>query len=106
MVKNITTIASCIANVGLVFGVVTASAVAQLPHDMTNMPAATQQTEQFRPIEQPFGIKAAVTVGGLGLIGLELWWFLFSKPTSKQAAVASRIQEVAVTRAPRETTTQ
>lgn len=34
---------------------------------------------QFRGIEQPLSLKIAVTVGGLALIGLELWWFLFSK---------------------------
>lgn len=34
---------------------------------------------QFRSIEQPLELKIAVTVGGLALIGLELWWFLFSK---------------------------
>jgi plastocyanin domain-containing protein len=27
-------------------------------------------------ISQPAGIKALVTLAGLGLIGLELWWFL------------------------------
>lgn len=34
---------------------------------------------QFRSIEQPMDLKIAVTIGGLALIGLELWWFLFSK---------------------------
>lgn len=35
--------------------------------------------EQFRQIEQPLSLKIGVTIGGLALIGLELWWFLFSK---------------------------
>ncbi|HYW18079.1 MAG TPA: hypothetical protein VE956_01990 [Nodularia sp. (in: cyanobacteria)] len=37
------------------------------------------KTSQFQAIEQPLGLKVGVTMGGLGLIGLELWWFLFSK---------------------------
>jgi plastocyanin domain-containing protein len=41
--------------------------------------------------------KVAVTVGGLGLIGLELWWFLLSKPKSRQATTQGGIQEVTVT---------
>ena len=44
----------------------------------------SHSTTQFRRIEQPLGLKAIVTLGGLGLIGLELWWFLFSQPTTKK----------------------
>lgn len=39
-----------------------------------------QQTTQFQPIEQPFSHKLIVTLVGLGLISLELWWFIWSKP--------------------------
>ena len=39
---------------------------------------AGEQTSQFRKIEQPLGLKLAVIAGGLGLIGAELWWFMFS----------------------------
>ena len=39
---------------------------------------------QFRPIEQPLALKAIVTLGGLGLIGLELWWFLWSQPKAQK----------------------
>ena len=40
------------------------------------MPAsAVEQTSQFQKIEQPLSLKLAVAVGGLGLIGAELWWF-------------------------------
>ncbi len=42
----------------------------------------SERTGQFQPIEQPLRNKIIVTVGGLGLIGLELWWFLLSKPKS------------------------
>jgi len=32
----------------------------------------------FQRIEQPLSVKIFVTVSGMGLIGLELWWFLLS----------------------------
>lgn len=38
------------------------------------------QKSQFQPVEQPLGLKVGVTLGGLALIGVELWWFLLSKP--------------------------
>lgn len=38
---------------------------------------------QFERIEQPLPVKLGVTAAGLGLIGLELWWFLVSKPKPK-----------------------
>ena len=41
------------------------------------------ESRQFPRIEQPLGNKVAVTLGGLSLIGLELWWFLLSKPKSQ-----------------------
>ena len=34
---------------------------------------------QFQVIQQPLPIKVAVSLGGLGLIGLELWWFKYRK---------------------------
>ncbi|MBD2693658.1 hypothetical protein [Anabaena catenula] len=51
----------------------TSSAVAEMPanHSM--------KTSEFHRIEQPFSLKVAVTVGGLALIGIELWWFIYSK---------------------------
>ena len=46
---------------------------------LAEMPAsAEKQARQFQKIEQPFGLKLAVALGGLGLIGAELWWFMFS----------------------------
>jgi plastocyanin domain-containing protein len=42
-----------------------------------------KSTAQFRNIEQPLSLKIGVTAGGLTLIGLELWWFLFSKHPAK-----------------------
>ncbi|HEY9762678.1 MAG TPA: cupredoxin domain-containing protein [Trichocoleus sp.] len=51
----------------------------------------------FQPIEQPLPIKLAVTAGGLGLMGLELWWFLFSRPQARRAHLAGGLQEVTIT---------
>jgi plastocyanin domain-containing protein len=67
-------IALAIASIGLALGIASDRAVAQMPHEGMQ-PAQTEQKSQFRRIEQPFWLKSAVTVGGLGLIGLELWWF-------------------------------
>lgn len=38
----------------------------------------------FEVIEQPLSVKVLMTVGGLTLIGLELWWFLGSQSKSKR----------------------
>lgn len=43
------------------------------------MPANPSGHSQFYSIEQPLELKIVVTIGGLALIGLELWWFLFSE---------------------------
>lgn len=43
----------------------------------------SNSTAKFRHIEQPLSLKIGVTAGGLTLIGLELWWFLFSKNKAK-----------------------
>ena len=36
------------------------------------------QSHKFPRIEQPLALKLGVTVGGVALIGLELWWFMLS----------------------------
>ncbi|MEH2145742.1 hypothetical protein [Nostoc sp.] len=46
---------------------------------LAEMPAHSSQTSQFQRIEQPLGLKVGVAIGGLALIGLELWWFLLYK---------------------------
>ena len=58
---------------GLLLGV-TPNALAQTP----------AKPSQFRHIEQPLPVKVGVTLGGLALIGAELWWFLFSKTKTPQ----------------------
>lgn len=57
----------------------------------------TAPAQPFRPIEQPLSLKVAVTLGGLALIGLEAWWFLFSKQKAQQAESDRGIQEVTIT---------
>ena len=42
-----------------------------------------ERNTQFQRVEQPLGLKGIVTVVGLGLIGLELWWFKCYKSNSK-----------------------
>nr|RNJ68498.1 MAG: cupredoxin domain-containing protein [Leptolyngbya sp. IPPAS B-1204] len=56
-----------------------------------------QSTGQFQRVQQPLANRVAITLGGLGLIGLELWWFLFSQPTSQRATTTAGIQEVTIT---------
>ncbi|PSB22764.1 hypothetical protein C7B61_00675 [filamentous cyanobacterium CCP1] len=81
---------------GILLGLTSGGAFAQTPHDEHH----TEQTEQageFQQIDQPLWLKGAVTAGGLGLIGLELWWFLLSKPKSRKASTQGGIQEITVT---------
>ncbi len=82
---NKTALASTIASLGLVLGMVGGEAVAQMTHSDEIQPSQNQPTGQFQRLEQPLANKIAVTLGGLGLIGLELWWFLLSKPKSQKA---------------------
>lgn len=77
----------------LLFG--TTSALAQMSHP--EMERSTEQTGEFQRINQPLWLKGAVTAGGLGAIGLELWWFLLSKPKSRKASTQGGIQEITVT---------
>jgi plastocyanin domain-containing protein len=58
----------------------------------------TQQTAtRFQPIAQPLENRIGVTLGGLGLIGAELWWFVLSKPKSRKVRTQGGIQEVTIT---------
>jgi plastocyanin domain-containing protein len=55
------------------------------------------QDSRFQKIPQPLPVKIGVTAGGIGLIGLELWWFLFSEKTAKKAEEKDDTQEVTIT---------
>jgi plastocyanin domain-containing protein len=67
-------------------------AVADTPEHSMDLMQPSQKVGQFQRIEQPLGNKVAVTVGGLGLIGLELWWFLFSQ----KMTATKDVQEVII----------
>jgi len=103
MVKRATFFGT-LAGLGFLLGAISGARVFDLPSATaaeTNMNGMNQhaapQSNQFQRIEQPLGNKIVVTIGGLGLIGLELWWFLFSKPKSRKAEAEGGIQEVTVT---------
>jgi plastocyanin domain-containing protein len=72
-----------IASLGLLIGGVSEKAVAQNTHSMPH--TENMQATEFQRLEQPLWVKGAVTVAGLGLIGLNIWWFLLSKPKSQNA---------------------
>jgi plastocyanin domain-containing protein len=90
---NQSMILSGIVGVSVLLGVTSDVALAQMSDQMQ----PTQPTGEFQRIEQPLWIKAAVTAGGLGLIGLELWWFILSKPKSRRAIAQSGVQEITIT---------
>lgn len=93
---NKTALVGGLASLGLALGIASSQAVAQMFYEQTQH-FETEQTGQFRRIEQPLWLKSAVTIGGLGLIGLELWWFLLSKPKSQLAKMNQGIQEIDIT---------
>jgi plastocyanin domain-containing protein len=85
-----------LAGFGFLLGVISGAIAAEMPTEHSI--DSTHKTTQFQRIEQPLSNKIAVTLGGLGLIGLELWWFLLSKPKSQNAVTADGgIQNVTVT---------
>lgn len=90
---NKSAIVGSVASLGLMLGIPWSEAVAQMPHEQMQR-AETDSTSQFRRIEQPLWLKSAVTISGLGLIGLELWWFLLSKPKSQKAKTNQGFQEI------------
>ena len=60
---------------------------AQIQHSPPN--------NSFRNIEQPLPLKISVVLGGLTLIGAELWWFLGRKQ-QQQASQTNGVQEVSI----------
>ncbi len=51
----------------------------------------------FRPIEQSWPVKTGMVVGGLTLVGAELWWFLGRKQQLQQATQRDGVQEILIT---------
>jgi plastocyanin domain-containing protein len=73
-----TTIVGYLASLGLLLGMNSGQAIAQINHG--GMPHSNLElSDRLQRIEQPLWLKGVVTAGGLGLIGLELWWFLGRK---------------------------
>ena len=69
-------ILASLAGIAFFLAIASPKAIAQKHEEM---PVSKEENVQFRRIEQPLGLKVAVTLGGIGLIGLELWWFIFTK---------------------------
>ena len=57
-------------------------AIAQMT-DRDGQGSMPPSSVQFRRIEQPLWLKGAITAGGIGLMGLELWWFLVHPTKSR-----------------------
>ncbi|MDY7004212.1 MAG: cupredoxin domain-containing protein [Cyanobacteriota bacterium] len=55
-----------------------------------------ETSNNFARIEQPLHLKILVTLGGLSLIGAEVWWFLFSQTKSQKASTNRGIQELEI----------
>lgn len=66
---------------------ITQNAMATRPETEAEIPG------KFIKIEQPLPLKIGITLGGLGLISLELWWFLFSKNKMQQAETDDGFKE-------------
>jgi len=78
---------SSFIGLGLVLGISSQAIAAKMP---------ANHNKQLPKIDQPLGLKLGVTLGGIGLIGLELWWFIFSKTKAKKAEFNSGFQEVTI----------
>jgi plastocyanin domain-containing protein len=74
---NQTKIYGSIAGLGLFLAFTINVALAQMKMEIQMPASAGEQSSQFQKIEQPIGLKLAVALGGLSLIGAELWWFMF-----------------------------
>ncbi|NJR39280.1 MAG: hypothetical protein HC781_11215 [Leptolyngbyaceae cyanobacterium CSU_1_4] len=80
-----------LAGFGLLLGLISGVLAAEMPAPhRSSQPSFTQ----FQRIDQPLANKVAVTLGGLGLMGLELWWFLFSKPKSQPVVDREGVKEI------------
>ena len=53
--------------------------VSILPMGESSQMQHLPKNRSFQPIEQPLPVKIGVVLGGLTLVGAELWWFLGRK---------------------------
>lgn len=79
-----------LAAVGLLLEAASGVAAAEMPTDHS----ASQS--KFERIEQPLGVKIGVAAGGFFLVGLELWWFLLSKPKAKKSTLDQGVQKLTI----------
>ena len=86
-----------LVGVGFFLSLTSGTVLAQKELEVEMPASASEQTSEFQRLDQPLGTKIAVTLGGLGLIGLELWWFLMSKNRAATAKASQGIQEVEIT---------
>ena len=87
MLKKMTAIGK-FASLALLFSIVSNAALSNTADAIATgsserSPMSVQPASQFRQIEQPLVTKAIVTIAGISVIGLELWWFLGSKPQAR-----------------------
>ena len=75
--------------ISLALSVLMANSVQSRPSE-----SHSESSNKFSKIEQPLPVKVGVTAGGIALIGLELWWFLISKPKAKKAQLNQNTQEL------------
>jgi plastocyanin domain-containing protein len=76
--------------------ILVSSIVSIFPMGESNMPHAPTD-KSFRKIEQPLPIRIGVVLGGLTLVGAEMWWFLGRKQQQQQAIQSNGLQEVLIT---------
>ena len=74
-------------SMGLSVGIASSMSAQEMKHN----------SAKFQPIEQPITLRVAIALGGLSLIGAQLWWFLGSKPKSQKAEISDGVQEVTIT---------
>ncbi|MEB3881938.1 hypothetical protein [Lyngbya sp. CCY1209] len=68
---------------GYFTGLLLAGAIASLPAEAMPEKSHGGEFGQFSKIEQPLAVKLGVTLGGVALIGFELWWFMFESGGKK-----------------------
>ncbi len=71
--------------------------IAQVDGESSMLMQPSTTNRSFQTIEQPLPVKIGVVLGGLTLIGVELWWFLGRKQQKRQATQTNGVQEVTIT---------